>query len=282
MRHPIAWGASVRTVRISDICFLIIKELKLILDKFRLDGKTALVTGAGTGLGAAMALGLAEAGAAVAALGRRENLVAETARRIEAMGRSALAIGADVTNVDEVARAVEQTEEALGGIDVLINGAGVINADPSVDVSPEDFRFVVDVNLTGAFLCAQAAGRGMIARGAGSIVNIGTFLGERGHRPARAAYNASKYGVVGLTKALAAEWGGRGVRVNCICPGVHRTPMLAPALADPEVEKGLNERTMLGRVGEPADIVGLAVFLASDASAYITGESIFEDGGGWL
>ena len=122
----------------------------------------------------------------------------------------------------------------------------------------------------------------MLARGSGSIVNIGTFLGERGHRPARAAYNASKYGVVGMTKALAAEWGGRGVRVNCICPGVHRTPMLAPALADPEVEEGLNERTILGRVGEPEDIVGLAVFLASGASAYITGESIFEDGGGWL
>ena len=254
----------------------------MILDKFRLDGKAALVTGAGTGLGAAMALGLAEAGADVAALGRRENLVAETARRIEELGHRALAIGADVTKADEVARAVEQTEEALGGVNVLINGAGVINADPSADVSPEDFRFVVDVNLTGAFLCAQAAGRGMLAHGAGSIVNIGTFLGERGHRPARAAYNASKYGVVGLTKALAAEWGGQGVRVNCICPGVHRTPMLAPALADPEVEKGLNERTILGRVGEPADIVGLAVFLASDASAYITGESIFEDGGGWL
>ena len=254
----------------------------MILDKFRLDGKAALVTGAGTGLGAAMALGLAEAGAAVAVLGRRTNLVEETARRIEESGCRSLAIGADVTKADEVASAVEQTEEALGGIDILINGAGVINADPSVDVNPDDFRFVLDVNLTGAFLCAQAAGRGMLARGSGSIVNIGTFLGERGHRPARAAYNASKYGVVGMTKALAAEWGGRGVRVNCICPGVHRTPMLAPALADPEVEAGLNEKTILGRVGEPEDIVGLAVFLASDASAYITGESIFEDGGGWL
>ncbi len=254
----------------------------MIIDKFRLDGKAALVTGAGTGLGEAMALGLAQAGADVAVLGRREHLVAETARRIEALGRRALAIGADVTKADEVARAVEQAEETLGGVDILINGAGVINADPSVEVKPEDFRFVVDVNLTGAFLCAQAAGRGMLERGSGSIVSIGTFLGERGHRPARAAYNASKYGVVGLTKSLAMEWGGRGVRVNCICPGVHRTPMLAPALADPEVEEGLNERTILGRVGEPEDIVGLAVFLASDASAYITGESIFEDGGGWL
>lgn len=259
-----------------------LRNIDLILDKFRLDGKVALVTGAGTGLGEAMALGLAEAGADVAVLGRREHLVAETARWIEELGRRALAIGADVTEADEAARAVERTEEALGGIDILINGAGVLNADPSVDVSPADFRFVVDVNLTGAFLCAQAAGRGMLARGAGSIVNIGTFLGERGHRPARAAYNASKYGVVGMTKALAAEWGGRGVRVNCICPGVHRTPMLAPALEDPSVEEGLKARTMLGRMGEPADIVGLAVFLASDASAYITGESIFEDGGGWL
>ena len=254
----------------------------MILDKFRLDGKVALVTGAGTGLGAAMALGLAEAGAAVAALGRREGLVEQTASRIEDSGRRALAIGADVTKAEEVAHAVEQTQETLGGVDVLINGAGVLNADPSVDVSPEDFRFVVDVNLTGAFLCAQAVGRGMLARGVGGIVNIGTFLGERGHRPARAAYNASKYGVLGLTKALAAEWGGGGVRVNCICPGVHRTPLLAPALEDPSVEEWLKEKTMLGRMGEPEDIVGLAVFLASDASAYITGESIFEDGGGWL
>ena len=254
----------------------------MILEKFRLDGKAALVTGAGTGLGAAMALGLAQAGADVAVLGRRTNLVEETARRIEALGRRALAIGADVTKADEVARAVERTEKALGGIGILINGAGVINADPSVDVSPEDFRFVVDVNLTGAFLCAQAAGRGMLARGAGSIVSIGTFLGERGHRPARAAYNASKYGVVGLTKSLAMEWGGRGVRVNCICPGVHRTPMVKPALKGPTNEDWLKEKTILGRMGEPEDIVGLAVFLASDASAYITGESIFEDGGGWL
>ena len=216
----------------------------MILEKFRLDGKAALVTGAGTGLGAAMALGLAEAGADVAALGRRERLVAETARRVEALGRGSLAIGADVSRAEEVARAVERTEEALGGIDVLVNGAGVLNADASV--------------------------------------NVGTFLGERGHRPARAAYNASKYGVVGLTKALAAEWGARGVRVNCICPGVHRTPMLASALEDPAAEARLSEKTILGRVGEPEDIVGLAVFLASDASAYLTGERIFEDGGGWL
>lgn len=254
----------------------------MILEKFRLDGKAALVTGAGTGLGAAMALGLAEAGADVAALGRRERLVAETARRVEELGRGSLAIGADVSRAEEVARAVARTEEALGGIDVLVNGAGVLNADASVDVSPEDFRFVLDVNLTGAFLCAQAVGRGMLRRGAGSIVNVGTFLGERGHRPARAAYNASKYGVVGLTKALAAEWGARGVRVNCICPGVHRTPMLASALEDPAAEARLSEKTILGRVGEPEDIVGLAVFLASDASAYLTGERIFEDGGGWL
>lgn len=132
----------------------------MILEKFRLDGKVALVTGAGSGLGAAIALGLAEAGADVAALGRRAHLAAETARRVEESGRRSLAIGADVSRAEDAARAVARTEEALGGVDALINAAGVLNADASVDVSPEDFRFVLDVNLTGAFLCAQAAGRG--------------------------------------------------------------------------------------------------------------------------
>lgn len=254
----------------------------MILDKFRLDGQVALVTGAGSGLGQAMALALAEAGADVALLGRRKVLVEETAREIGKRGRKALAAGADVSKAAEVKSAVERAEEALGPIGVLVNAAGVFNGEPTLGLSDEAWRLVIDVNLTGTFIASRAVGAGMVARGKGSIINVATFLGERGQRAARAAYNASKAGVAALSRALSVEWGQYGVRVNCISPGAHRTPMTAPALANPEAEKWLKGKTVLGRVGEPGDIMGLCVFLASDASAYITGANIYEDGGGWV
>ena len=254
----------------------------MILDKFRLDGKAALVTGAGSGLGRAMALALAEAGADVAVLGRRKDLVEETAKEIGKRGRRTLAAGADVSKSAEVGFAVERAEEALGPIDVLVNAAGVFNGEPTVELSDEAWRHVIDVNLTGTFIASRTVGAGMVVRGRGSIINVGTFLGERGQRTARAAYNASKGGVVAFTRALSVEWGQYGVRVNCISPGAHRTPMLAPALANSEAEKRLKGKTVLGRIGEPGDIMGLCVFLASDASAYITGVNVYEDGGGWV
>ena len=254
----------------------------MILDDFRLDGKVALVTGAGSGLGRAMALALGEAGADVAAVGRRKEAVEETAAEIAALGRKSLALSADVSDSAQIRKAVKEVESGLGPIDVLVNAAGVYNADESLEVSEEDWRFVIDVNLTGTFLCTQAVAAGMVARGRGSIINVGTFLGERGQRAARAAYNASKAGVVALSRALSVEWGSKGVRVNCISPGAHRTPMTEAALTNPDVEKWLNEKTVLGRVGEPRDIAGLCLFLASDASAYISGVNVFEDGGGWL
>jgi NAD(P)-dependent dehydrogenase (short-subunit alcohol dehydrogenase family) len=165
---------------------------------------------------------------------------------------------------------------------VLVNGAGVGNGDATLDLAEEEWRRVMDINLTGTFFCCQAVGEGMVARGRGSIINVGTFLGERAHRATRLVYNASKAGVASLTRSLAGEWGPRGVRVNCISPGTHRTPMMTAALSDPNTEKWLNEKIVLGRVGEPEDIAGLCVFLASEASSYITGVNIFEDGGGWV
>ncbi len=230
----------------------------MILDRFKLDGKVALVTGAGSGLGQAMAVALAEAGADVAVLGRRAEALAGTG-------------------------AVGETESALGPLDILVNAAGVMNGDDTLALKEEDWRSVIDINLTGTFLTCQAAGEGMVARGRGSIINIATFLGDRAKRAAgRALYNASKAGVAAMTLALSVEWGGKGVRVNAISPGAHRTPMTAGALSNPEAEKWLSEKTVLGRVGEPEDIQGACVFLASDASSYITGANIFEDGGGWL
>ncbi|MEK6709513.1 MAG: SDR family oxidoreductase [Nitrospinota bacterium] len=254
----------------------------MILDQFRLDGKVALVTGAGSGLGRAMALALAEAGAGVAVVGRRKALVEETAREIAKRGRKAFAAGADVSKSAEVKSAVEKAEEALGPIGVLVNAAGTFNADPTLGLSEEAWRLLIDVNLTGTFIASKIVGAGMVAREEGSIINVGTFLGDRAQRAARAAYNASKAGVVAFSRALSVEWGQHGVRVNCISPGAHRTPMTAPALSNPEAEKWLKGKTVLGRVGEPEDITGLCVFLASDASSYITGVNIYEDGGGWV
>ncbi|HBK78307.1 MAG TPA: hypothetical protein DDZ83_01250 [Nitrospinae bacterium] len=254
----------------------------MILDKMKLDGKVALVTGAGSGLGQAMAVALAEAGADVALAGRRADALAETEKIIAGLGRRALAAPLDVSKLEEVKKVVGETSRALGPIDVLVNGAGVYNGDETLQVAEEEWRRVIDINLTGTFFCCQAVGEGMVGRGGGSIVNVATFLGERGQRAARAAYNASKGGVASLTRALSVEWGPMGVRVNCISPGAHRTPIMAAALSNPDTEKWLNEKTVLGRMGEPEDIAGLCVFLASDASSYISGVNVYEDGGGWV
>ncbi len=253
----------------------------MILDKFKLDGKVALVTGAGSGLGQAMAVALAEAGADVALAGRRAEVLAETEKRISATGRKVLAVSADVSKSDDVKNLIAECEGKLGPIEVLVNGAGVFSGYDTLELAEEEWRRIIDINLTGTFLCCQAVGEGMVSRGRGSIINVATFLGDRAQRPARAAYNASKGGIAALSRALSVEWGSRGVRVNCISPGAHRTPLLAPGLANPGAEDWLKEKTILGRVGEPEDIAGLCVFLASEASSYITGVNVYEDGGGW-
>jgi NAD(P)-dependent dehydrogenase (short-subunit alcohol dehydrogenase family) len=194
----------------------------MILDKFKLDGKVALVTGAGSGLGQAMAVALAEAGADVALAGRRAEALVETERRISATGRKVLAVPADVSNSGDVKNLIAECESKLGPIDVLVNGAGVFSGYDTLELAEDEWRRIIDINLTGTFLCCQAVGEGMVSRGRGSIVNVATFLGDRAQRPARAAYNASKAGIAALSRALSVEWGSRGVRVNCISPGAHR------------------------------------------------------------
>lgn len=251
-------------------------------DKFSLISKNALVTGGGSGLGRAMAIALAKAGANVGVISRRESLLLETSEEIKKNGRLSVVCPTDVTKSHEVVSAVEKVESELGPIDILVNAAGVINSQSTIDLSEEDWRFTIDVNLTGTFLVTKTVGEKMLSRKSGSIINIGTFLGERGHRLSRSAYNASKAGVVSLSRSLSVEWGSKGVRVNCISPGAHRTPMMGEAAFDEKNLEFLKQKTVLGRIGEPEDITGLCVFLASDASSYITGVNVFEDGGGWL
>ena len=251
-------------------------------NKFDLSSKVAFVTGAGSGLGRAMAIALAESGADVGVISRRETLLNETAKEITKIGRRSIVCPADVTKSEQVISAVDKIETELGPIDILVNAAGVVNTQHAIDLSEEDWRYILDVNLTGTFLVTKAIGERMLLRKSGSIINIGTFLGDRGHRFARSAYNASKAGVVSLSRSLSVEWGNEGIRVNCISPGAHRTPMMGEAAFDEKNLEYLRQKTVLGRVGEPEDITGLCVFLASDASSYVTGVNVYEDGGGWL
>tara|TARA_B100000686_G_scaffold42581_1_gene44482 strand:+ start:8487 stop:9248 length:762 start_codon:yes stop_codon:yes gene_type:complete len=251
-------------------------------NKFDLSSKVAFVTGAGSGLGRAMAIALAESGADVGVISRRETLLNETAKEITKIGRRSIVCPADVTKSEQVISAVDKIETELGPIDILVNAAGVVNTQHAIDLSEEDWRYILDVNLTGTFLVTKAIGEKMLLRKSGSIINIGTFLGDRGHRFARSAYNASKAGVVSLSRSLSVEWGNEGIRVNCISPGAHRTPMMGEAAFDEKNLEYLRQKTVLGRVGEPEDITGLCVFLASDASSYVTGVNVYEDGGGWL
>ena len=251
-------------------------------NKFDLSSKIAFVTGAGSGLGRAMAIALSESGADVGVISRRETLLNETAKEITKIGRRSIVCPADVTKSEQVISAVDKIETELGPIDILVNAAGVVNTQHAIDLSEEDWRYILDVNLTGTFLVTKAIGERMLLRKSGSIINIGTFLGDRGHRFARSAYNASKAGVVSLSRSLSVEWGNEGIRVNCISPGAHRTPMMGEAAFDEKNLEYLRQKTVLGRVGEPEDITGLCVFLASDASSYVTGVNVYEDGGGWL
>ncbi|MEK7453609.1 MAG: 2-dehydro-3-deoxy-D-gluconate 5-dehydrogenase KduD [Pseudomonadota bacterium] len=245
---------------------------------FDLGGKVAIVTGANTGIGQAIALSLAAAGADIAAVGRTP--AEETVEKVRALGRKAQIVSADLSSIEPVQRVVDETIAKLGGLDILINNAGIIRRADSVDFTEEDWDAVIDTNLKSTFFLAQAAGRHMLAQGSGKIVNIASLLSFQGGIRVP-SYTASKSGVAGLTKLLANEWAARGVNVNAIAPGYIATNNTAALQADETRNRQIQERIPAGRWGEASDIGGAAVFLASPAANYIHGHVLAVDGG-WL
>jgi 2-dehydro-3-deoxy-D-gluconate 5-dehydrogenase len=245
---------------------------------FDLSGRVALVTGANTGIGQAIALALADAGADVALAGR--SAADETAAQIRALGRATAIIDADLATTEPIQATVEATLAQLGGLDILVNNAGIIRRAEAVDFSEADWDAVVDTNLKSLFFLCQAAGRHMIGQGRGKIVNIASLLSFQGGIRVP-SYAAAKSGVAGLTRALANEWAGKGVNVNAIAPGYIATNNTVALQADETRNRQILERIPAGRWGAPADIGGAAVFLASAASDYVHGHILAVDGG-WL
>lgn len=252
-----------------------------ILDRFTLDGETAIVTGAARGLGKEMATALAEAGADVAVVDIDIETAESTASAIAETGVDTAAVEVDVTDEAEVEAMMETVAERLGPIDVLINNAGIAANEPAEEMAYDTWQRTLDVNLSGVFLCAKHAGRRMLDRGEGRIINIASMSAYNVNVPQpQVGYNASKAGVLMVTKSMAVEWADRGVRVNAIAPGYMRTDLVEEVLeADPEMERTWVENTPMGRLGRPDDLRGIVVYLASEASSYVTGEIVRVDGG---
>ncbi len=250
-----------------------------ILERFRLNGKVALVTGAASGLGAAIALALAEAGAMVACHGNRRPAT-ETCDRIHALGRAAQSFSADLSQPEGAARLIEAVKASLGAPNILVNNAGMIHREAAVDFDADAWAAVLQVNLTSVFALCQFAGRSMLALGQGKIINIASLLSFQGGIRVP-AYSAAKGGVAQITKALANEWASRNVQINAIAPGYFRTANTEGLQQDETRNRQILERIPAARWGEPEDIAGATVFLASSASDYVNGEVLVVDGG-WM
>jgi len=248
-----------------------------VLDRFRLDGKVAIVTGASSGLGVAFAKALAEAGADVSLGARRVDRLEDTRKLVEAAGRRAIAVRTDVTSVEDCRGLVEATVEQLGRVDILVNNAGIGTAYPATREDPDDFRRVIDINLNGCYWMAQACGR--VMQPGSAIVNISSVLGITTAGLPQAAYASSKAGLIGMTRDLAQQWTARkGIRVNALAPGFFESEM-TENYPDGYLEGQMSHRVIVGRPGDPEELAAALVFLASDAAAYVTGQTLAVDGG---
>jgi len=245
---------------------------------FSLVGRTAVVTGAGGGIGRALARGLAAAGAELVLVGRNGSLQ-DAADELRASGAACDAVVADLAATDELAAVMDEIANARE-VDILVNCAGIIRRGPDLDVSEAQWREVLAVNLEAPRILSRSFGRGMLARGRGKVINIASLLSFQGGLNV-ASYAASKHAIVGLTQALATEWAGSGIQVNAIAPGYIVTANTEPLRADEDRSRQLLNRIPAGRWGQPDDLVGAAVFLASSASDYVTGHTLVVDGG-WM
>ncbi|MEJ6397234.1 SDR family NAD(P)-dependent oxidoreductase [Yoonia sp. 208BN28-4] len=242
---------------------------------FRLNGKRALVAGASSGIGLACAVALGEAGAEVTLAARSAGKLNDAVTQMQAAGMQATALTLDVANVAATTQEVDKT----GPYDILVNSAGLAIHSPATETTEQDFDAVADLNIKGAYFLTQAVARGLIAAGKpGSLINISSQMAHVGGID-RAVYCATKHAVEGFTKAMAIEWGKQGIRVNTICPTFVRTPLTEPTFSNPDRVAWLMEKIKLGRVGEVTDMMGPVVYLASDASALMTGTHLLIDGG---
>jgi NAD(P)-dependent dehydrogenase (short-subunit alcohol dehydrogenase family) len=245
---------------------------------FSLERKTAVVTGGTSGIGRALSLGLAEAGADVIATARREQQVNETAAEIESLGRQTLRTPSDVCDRGSLERLLAATLEKFGKVDILVNCAGIIKRTPTIDIPENDWNNIINTNLTGTLRACQVFGRPMIDRGYGRIINIASLNSFVALNEV-AAYAASKAAVASLTRSLAVEWSKKGVTVNAVAPGVFRTDLNAKLLDSSPRGQELLMRTPMGRFGKTEELIGAAVYLASDSASFVTGQVLVVDGG---
>jgi NAD(P)-dependent dehydrogenase (short-subunit alcohol dehydrogenase family) len=250
----------------------------MFLPSFELEGKTAVVTGAGRGIGRALAIGLAEAGADIALIARTESDLKDTAAEISGLGRKALVLPADVTKREQVHKAIVEVKSHFGKIDILVNNAGMNIRSKALEATDEEWQTIMDTNLKSAFMMSQEAGEIMRDQSGGKIINIASVAGHVALRTG-VVYAATKAALMQMTKVLAMEWGQYGINVNAIGPWYFKTPLTEKLLSNEEYVKDILSVTPLRRIGELPELVGPVVFLSSEAGNYVTGQTLFVDGG---